>query len=43
MKSATLFIDLIQSENKERFNYINNFKIENLELYKLKSSELMER
>ncbi len=42
IKSAKLFIDLIRSENKERFNYINNFKLENLELYKLKSSELIE-
>jgi hypothetical protein len=42
IKSAKLFIDLIRSENKERYNYINNFKMENLELYKLKSSELIE-
>ena len=41
IKSAKLFIDLIRSENKERFNYINNFKIENLELYKIKSSDLI--
>ncbi len=34
-KSAKLFINLIQSENLEKFNYINNFEIENLELYKL--------
>lgn len=42
LKSAKLFIDLIRSENTEKFNYINNFKIENLELYKLKTSELIE-
>jgi len=42
INSAKLFIDLVRSENKEKFNYINNFKIENLELYKLKSSELIE-
>ena len=42
MKSAKLFVDLIRSENRERFNYINNFNIDNLELYKLKSSELIE-
>ncbi|MDX1829215.1 MAG: acyl-CoA dehydrogenase family protein [Lutibacter sp.] len=42
IKSAKLFIDLIRSENTEKFNYINNFKIENLELYKLKTSELIE-
>jgi len=42
LKSAKLFIDLIRSENTEKFNYINNFKIENLELYKLKTSEIIE-
>jgi alkylation response protein AidB-like acyl-CoA dehydrogenase len=42
LKSAKLFIDLIRSENTEKYNYINNFKIENLELYKLKTSEIIE-
>ncbi|WP_456421208.1 acyl-CoA dehydrogenase family protein [Lutibacter sp.] len=34
-KSAKLFINLVKSENKEKFDYITNFEIENLELYKL--------
>ena len=35
MRSAKLFIQLVQSENLEKAHYIRNFKIENLELYKL--------
>ena len=34
-KSAKLYINLVKSENNEKFDYINNFEIENLELYKL--------
>ncbi|WP_456463264.1 acyl-CoA dehydrogenase family protein [Lutibacter sp.] len=34
-KSAELFLNLIQSENSEKYNYIANFEVENLELYKL--------
>ncbi len=41
-KSAKLFINLVVSENKEKFDYINNFEIENLELYKLEQSEEIE-
>ncbi|MCF6180943.1 acyl-CoA dehydrogenase family protein [Lutibacter sp.] len=43
IKSAKLFIDLIRSENKERFNYINNFNIENLELYKIEETEVLKK
>ncbi len=41
-KSAKLFINLAGSENQERYNYINNFEMEDLELYKLSEFELME-
>jgi len=41
-KSAKLFINLVSSENKEKFDYINNFNIENLDLYKLVPTELLE-
>ena len=34
-KSARLFVNLASSENKEKFSYINNFDIADLELYKL--------
>ncbi len=33
-RSAKLFIGLVRSENKEKFDYIQNFEMENLELYK---------
>ena len=33
-RSAKLFISLAQSENRGKFNYINNFEVENIELYK---------
>ena len=33
-RSAKLFIALAQSENVEKFNYINNFEVESIELYK---------
>ncbi len=33
-RSAKLFISLVRSENKEKFDYIQNFEVENLELYK---------
>ena len=33
-RSAKLFIALAQSENIEKFNYINNFEVESIELYK---------
>jgi hypothetical protein len=34
-KSAKLFVNLVKSENKEKFDYINNFEIADLELYKV--------
>ena len=42
INSAKLYVNLIRSENRERYNYINNFKPEDLQLYKLKSSELIQ-
>ncbi len=38
-KSAKLFINLARSENQERYDYINYFDIEDLELYKLTEIE----
>ena len=35
-KSAKLFINLVRSENHEKFHYINNFDFDDLELYKIK-------
>jgi len=34
-KSAKLFVDLAKSENREKFDYIDNFDLENLDLYRL--------
>jgi len=39
-KSAKLYVNLVKSENKEKFDYINNFEVENLELYKLVDTEI---
>ena len=33
-RSATLFVNIVRSENKEKFEYILNFEVENIELYK---------
>ena len=41
-KSAKLFINLVRSENREKYDYIDNFDIENLELYKLEEPEEVE-
>ncbi len=42
-KSAKLFINLVRSENHEKYHYINDFEFENLELYKIKvHDELLE-
>ncbi len=38
-KSAKLFINLARSENQERYDYINYFDMEDLELYKLTEIE----
>jgi alkylation response protein AidB-like acyl-CoA dehydrogenase len=41
-KSAKLYVNLAASENIEKYNYINNFELEDLELYKLKNAEVLE-
>jgi len=41
-KSARLFTNLVQSENTEKYNYMDNFEVEDLELYKLDNSEVLE-
>ncbi len=41
-KSSKLFINLARSENREKFDYIDNFELENLELYKLEQEEVLE-
>ncbi|MEN8186760.1 MAG: acyl-CoA dehydrogenase family protein [Bacteroidota bacterium] len=40
-RSARLFINLVSSENQEKYDYINNFDVEDLELYKLKETEMV--
>lgn len=42
VKTAKLFVNLVQSENKKEFDYIDNFEIENLELYKLNEKVIEE-
>jgi len=39
-RSAKLFINLARSENREKYDYINNFEVEDLELYKQAELEL---
>lgn len=39
LKSAKIFINLARSENRERYDYILNFDIDNLELYKIGDTE----
>ena len=34
VKTAKLYVNLVKSENRERFDYMAGFEIENLELYK---------
>lgn len=34
IKTAKLYVNLVKSENRERFDYMASFEIENLELYK---------
>lgn len=41
-RSAKLFIDLAGSQNHEKYNYMDNFDLGNLELYKLHKSEILE-
>lgn len=40
-KSAKLFINLVRSENHEKYHYINDFEFENLELYKIKTPDIL--
>jgi hypothetical protein len=40
-KSAKLFVNLIKAENKERYDYINNFELEDLELYRVTEVEVL--
>ena len=41
-KTARLFVNLVRSENKERFDYMDGFSIENLELYKDVDTEMLQ-
>jgi alkylation response protein AidB-like acyl-CoA dehydrogenase len=41
-KSARIFINLARSENLEKYDFIDNFDLENLELYKLEHEEVLE-
>ncbi|PHS53728.1 MAG: acyl-CoA dehydrogenase [Lutibacter sp.] len=41
-KSAKLYVNLVVSENIEKYNYMNNFETEDLALYKLENSEVLE-
>jgi len=42
IKTARLFVNLVRSENKERFNYMYNFSLENLEMYKEVDTEVLQ-
>ncbi|WP_299528519.1 acyl-CoA dehydrogenase family protein [uncultured Lutibacter sp.] len=39
-KSAKLYVNLVKSENKEKYDYIANFEAENLELYKVTEAKI---
>ena len=39
VKSAKLFVNLARSENQEKYDYMNGFEIDDLELYKLSDLE----
>ncbi len=41
-RSAKIFIDLARSENQEKYDYIDNFEVESIELYKLKETETLQ-
>jgi len=41
-RSAKLFINLARSENREKYEYINNFEVEDLELYKQAELEIVQ-
>jgi len=42
VKSAKLYVNLVCSENNEKYDYIDNFEIEDLELYKLTNLEILQ-
>jgi hypothetical protein len=43
-KSAKLFVNLVRSENFESYNFIENFEVSELELYRvLHPEELLEK
>jgi alkylation response protein AidB-like acyl-CoA dehydrogenase len=41
-KSARLYVNLVRSENRERFDYMANFRLENLEMYKEVDTTVLE-
>lgn len=41
-KSARLFTMLVISENNSKYNYLDNFDVENLKLYKLETLDILE-
>ena len=41
-KSAKLYTNLVRSENKEKYDYIKNFDVEDLQLYKVSMPEVLE-
>ncbi|MDX5585040.1 MAG: acyl-CoA dehydrogenase family protein [Aureibaculum sp.] len=41
-RSAKLFINLARSENREKYDYIKNFEVEDLELYKQAELEIVQ-
>jgi alkylation response protein AidB-like acyl-CoA dehydrogenase len=41
-RSAKIFIDLVSSENMEKYDYMDNFEVESIELYKLKESKILQ-
>ncbi len=42
VKSAKLYVNLVKSENKEKYDYMANFEIENLELYRDVDTEVLQ-
>lgn len=42
IKIAKLYVNLVKSENKERFDYMADFEIENLELYKNVETDVLQ-
>jgi len=38
-RSAKIYVNLVSSENREKFEYMDKFEVENLDLYRLKNIE----